>query len=403
MEDNYNELNKNWRVLEESWNRVDESKSKKGLSKNDHQSATKGRATQVHKDKKKAFKRWKWKDGKRIEEVDEAACGGMTAAGAGNIAGVAVNPASQGDVRQAGYAEKLGKKKPNMRENFDLNTLGKPQMAKPMGGTPPMGKPMAKPPTGMGLGKPPVGVGPVAEEPDMGMGMEDDMEGGVGDVIAAIQARYPGAVIEITVCAPENHRFSDADLSHATEVANSSEAPEELGGAWEKTGGEEGMEDEEGTKPFREEFAPYGGSKDDAGDDEPEEKEEPEDDEGGDKPAKKEKKDKKPSFGGGDDEGGEGGSEVDSCAGITEDSISMSPEAWSEFLGSVDMAGGEEEGIDGEVEEGERSMEPHERGDVKNGIPPGAKPPRKPMKPDPTDGTGVEGHDEEPDMVDPRA
>jgi hypothetical protein len=200
----------------------------------------------------------------------------------------------------APYARKLGEKKKTVKENFDIATL----------------------------------AGPHADEGEIEP--ETNVESpAVSDIIASLQARYPGAVIEITVTAPEGHCFTDADVATATEVANATEEPEELGGAWEKSGGEgeegeeEEMEDAD-TKPLAESYPPSFGKSEEG---EEEEDTEEENNEGAEETE--------------GNEGEEG--EVETASGITKDSISLSPECWSSFLVKADSQSTEETG---EIEEG---------------------------------------------------
>jgi hypothetical protein len=306
MEDNIYELSKAWKQLDESFTRIDEKKSKKGLSKNDHQSATKGRATQIHGPTK-----YKPAPRNKKVEIDETTGAAAAIPGGSTSAGpIDATVAGGGNVAQ--YKKKLGEKKV-CKEGFDIASLS----------------------------------GPAPEVPEMEMGAKVESPA-VSDIIAGLQARYPGAIIEISVTAPDGHRFSDTDIACATEVANASEAPEELGGAWAKVDGEEEEEEEEegeedsdeGTKPLKEAYPPSFGKKDDAGEEDSGNEEETEEDD-------EEETEDKPAFGGEKEEG----EEIESCAGISQDCITLSPEGWSAFLVQVDSQGCGEEGSEEEIDE----------------------------------------------------
>lgn len=322
MEDNIYELSKAWKQLDESFTRIDEKKSNVPKKPGSGHIGKQGKAG-PHDNKAwaaaKGFKKPKHK-GKEIDE-NAGACG-ATVAGGGNV---------------APFKAKLGQKpcKPGQpcNESFGLPGLGGPAPEVP-----------EVPEIGLGAG---------------GLGAELETEPAVADIIASLQSRYPGAIIEISVTAPDGHRFSDTDIACATEVANASEVPEELGGAWAKVDGEgeEGEEEEsdEGTKPLKEAYPPSFGKKDDSAEEETEEPAE----EGGEEEEKDEAPEK-PSFGGekedgGEEEGEEG--EIGGCAGITQDCITLSPEGWSDFIAQVDSQvggeemGGEEGGEEGEIED----------------------------------------------------
>jgi hypothetical protein len=326
MEDNIYELSKAWKQLDESFTRIDEKKSNIPKKPGSGHIGKQGKAG-PHDNKAwaaaKGFKKPKHK-GKEIDE--NAGCGATVAP--------AINPTNPSDPTNGINARKLGEKKKVCKESFGLPGLGGPAPEVP-----------EVPEIGLGAG---------------GLGAELETEPAVADIIASLQSRYPGAIIEISVTAPDGHRFSDTDIACATEVANASEAPEELGGAWAKVEGEgeEGEEEEsdEGTKPLKEAYPPSFGKKDDSAEGETEE-------EGGEDEGEEEEAPEKPSFGGekeegGEDEGGEEEGEIGGCAGITQDCITLSPEGWSDFIAQVDsqvggeeMGGEEMGGEEGEIED----------------------------------------------------
>jgi hypothetical protein len=325
MEDNIYQLSMAWQQLDESWNRLDEKKANKPTIPGSGHIGKQGKAG-AHDNKKwaahKGHKDPKHK-GKEVELEEDggAACGATVAPGG------AAKTASA-FIKQGGVPSKLGAgNKKNLKENFDIASLAGPQAAE------------VEPEIGETEG-----IEPEAESP------------AVSDIIAAIQARYPGAIIEISVTAPEGHHFSDSDVSCAVEVANSSEEPEELGGAWEKEN------NEEGTKPINEGYpASFGKSEDDGEDSEGEEQEESPEHED------TETHEEETSEHEGDDDSGEEGGEFESAAGITKDCITLAPEAWSAFLVKVDSQPVEgEESIEGT--EGEEDADIDESN--KGGVPP---------------------------------
>jgi hypothetical protein len=311
MEDNIYELSQAWKQLNENWVKIEEKKSdvpkKPGLGHMGKQ----GKAG-VHDNKKWAEHKG-FKAPKHKKELDENT-GAATAIPGGTSSAGPIDATVAGGGNVAQFKKKLGvkteNKKKKLKEEFDIATLAGPQAAE-------------------------VEIEPEVESP------------AVSDIIAGLQARYPGAIIEITVTAPEGHCFSDSDVSTATEVANSSEAPEELGGAWEKVNGETEEDEDDGTKPLAESYPPSFGKSEEteeAGEEDTEDENTEEDTEEDTEEADESEEN--------DDD-----VEVESAAGIGKESITLSPELWSAFLVQADNGQEEVEGEENFDEEDPTSID----------------------------------------------